>query len=127
MSPAVNDPGTAINDATRHDVSWSTGPKHVRRTSTARSATSTYVERVGTVDVLRDAFGAIGRDGAAHRSGDPPAEKPLPSSTADHGALGPAAAGGREAFERSDQGLRFEPERDLLKQVHESLGWSPRS
>ena len=130
LSPAVNDPGTAISvlrAMTRLLVDWSqTRAQDFDGEIRHEHLTS---ERVGTVDVLRDAFGAIGRDGAAHIEVAIRLQKSLALlDRADHGALGPAAAElAAEAFERSDQDLRFEPERDLLKQVHESLGWSPRS
>lgn len=130
LSPAVNDPGTAISvlrAMTRLLVDWSRA--HAAGLDGTIRHEHITAERVASNDVLRDAYGAIGRDGAGHVEVAIRLQKSLALlDRADHGALGPAASElAVEAFERSAKELAFEPDRRALARVHEHLGWSPRS
>nr|WP_067291711.1 DUF2254 domain-containing protein [Marinobacterium profundum] len=128
LSPAVNDPGTAIDvigSLVRLFALWATPVDDDERCSTLYDRVS--VPELALQDLFDDAFDPIARDGAANLEVAIRLQKAFETLA----ATGPgemqqiSLEHGRRALARAEQALRFEPDRLRLRQLADRLREAP--
>lgn len=122
LSPAVNDPGTAIN------VMSIMMKLLTQSAPTEPQSTLNYdclsIKALDTSEFVRDGFAPISRDGAAILEVNLVMQKALASiwrNNADQTIAQAAKIMAIQALERAQQQLGFEPEKQLLSEKHQEL------
>ncbi len=125
LSPAVNDPGTAIDvigSLVRLFALWAKPVSDEERCDTLYDRVA--VPQLALQDLFDDAFTPIARDGAANLEVALRLQKAFASLAAsDHAEMRRLSLEhARLALARAEQSLAFEPDRAVLRQVADHLG-----
>ncbi len=134
LSPAVNDPGTAIDivvRAARILCDWQSRPPEEDREDP--TFVRVHVPSLRPQDLLEDAYAAIIRDGVGSVELDIWVQKSLGLLVREGGAAfeEPAAAQARLALDRAERELAFPPDFERVRRAHafamagEDLSWDP--
>jgi uncharacterized membrane protein len=122
LSPAVNDPGTAIDiigTLVRLFVHWSAPQQQEPEPATAPECDRIFVPELSVADMFDDAFNGIARDGAGLLEVQVRLQKALQTLAArDDDAMRIAAhRHALSALARAEQAITFEPDLVLIRRA----------
>jgi uncharacterized membrane protein len=122
LSPAVNDPGTAIEVANRI-AALIVGAVGERAEDEAPRCTHISVPALDEAGLVHDAFASIARDGAGLAEVATRLQKLLHAIARNTGGVIAQAAReqARQALRRAQQALPLDEEREALAQLHQTL------
>jgi uncharacterized membrane protein len=124
MSPALNDPGTAIDVVGTAVRLLSTWAAEHWEAEPERRFTHVAVPPLSAADVFDDVFRPVARDGAAHLEVGAALQKGLAdlAGAKASGFAQEARAHSRAALERAETALSFEPDRAKLRALAAEVG-----